>query len=324
MPLTAIQLEAVYKPIQSALERVQQKISQQFNTSDPQLSELLSSLSQQQGKLLRPAMVLLCGQLTADISDEHIDYAAMVELIHMASLLHDDVIDQGCLRRGQPSANAIWGNTVAVLLGDYLLSRAFALGTFSNCNGAAEILAQTSQTLCTGELKQNLLKGRWDLSEPDYFSIIEAKTAALFSCSCRLGAIASKTSIQKTETLQDFGHRFGLAFQIADDIRDILSTEDFEGKTLGTDLQEEKLTLPLIHWINHDSERKEACIEQLKTLKDVHYLIEQLKQSGSINYAAEQAQSHMDKAIELMDSFSACPTKDGLLLLANAIVSDLE
>ena len=203
-------------------------------------------------------MVLLCGQLVSDLKDVHIDQASIVELIHIASLLHDDVIDKAQLRRGKPSANALWGNTVAVLLGDFLLSRAFTLAAQSQLNGAAAVLGQSTQILCKGEIKQNLFKQRWQLTEQEYFQIIEAKTATLFRCSCHLGALCSGANEQQVDALREFGFHFGLLFQMADDLRDILSSETQEGKTLGTDLRENKLTLSVIHWIHQDPARQEV------------------------------------------------------------------
>jgi octaprenyl-diphosphate synthase len=318
-----MKLQDHYNPIQTELRVVQQKIACQYEISDSDLVPVLQEISKQQGKMLRPALVLLCGKLVSEIRSQHIDLAVMVELIHRASLLHDDVIDKAQLRRGQPSANALWGNTVAVLLGDFLLSRAFALSAASQLNGDGAVLCQTAQALCVGELKQNLLKGAWSLTEQDYFQIIEAKTAALFRCSCQLGAMAAGASAEQTRVLSEFGLQYGLAFQIADDLRDILSTEKHEGKTLGTDLLEKKLTLPVIHWINHNQERKSAMIEQITDCKDAGELTKQMRQSGSIDYAKRAAKTSSDKAINLLEAFDDGPVRDALAAMVDGVVSDV-
>ncbi|OQY07630.1 MAG: hypothetical protein B6I25_01255 [Planctomycetales bacterium 4572_13] len=323
MPSIKTEICDLYGPVQSKLIKVHQRISEQLSTSDQQLAPILNTISKRQGKMIRPAMVLLCGKLFSELRDEHIDCAAMVELIHMASLMHDDVIDKAQLRRGQSSANALWGNTAAVLLGDFLLSRAFVLAAASKCDGVAALLGQTAQILCVGELKQNLLKGCFDLTEQDYFQMIEAKTAALFRCSCQLGASASGVSKDQQEILGQFGCQFGLAFQIADDLRDILSSEKQEGKTLGTDLLQEKFTLPVIHWINQDSDRKQARIEKIAMLKDPEELTKQTRLSGSIDYALEQAQARIKQAKQSLNSFSESPAKETLLLFADTIVADV-
>lgn len=318
-----MKLQDHYEPIQPELLAVQQEISEQLQISDKDLSVVLEEISRRQGKMLRPAFVLLCGKLISDIRSEHINLAAMVELIHRASLLHDDVIDKAQLRRGQPSANALWGNTAAVLLGDFLLSRAFALGAMSQFDSTADLLCKTAQTLCEGELKQNLLKGSWSLTEQDYFQIIEAKTAALFRCSCQLGAMASGASKQQVEALSEFGFQYGRAFQIADDLRDILSTEKQEGKTLGTDLLEKKLTLPVIHWINHNKEQKQVLVEQITACRDAKNLTQQMRLDGSINYTMRSVRECIDKARQQLDMFNSTPAKDALFSLANNVVSDI-
>ena len=313
----------LYDPVQAELAKVQRKISEQLSTSDQQLAPILQVISERQGKMLRPAMVLLSGKLFSEICDEHIDCSVMVELIHMASLMHDDVIDKAQLRRGQSSANALWGNTAAVLLGDFLLSRAFMLAAGSSCDGATALLGRTAQTLCTGELKQNLLKGRFDLTEQDYFQIIEAKTADLFRCSCQLGAVASGASKDQQEISGQFGYQFGLAFQIADDLRDVLSSDKQEGKTLGTDLLQEKFTLPVIHWINQDSSQRQVRMEQLMALKDPSELTKQMQLSGSVDYALEQAQSRIEQAKQSLSPLPETGAKKALLGFADKIVADI-
>ena len=316
-------MQDTYKLIQTELIEVQRTICEQLDTADQQIAPALQMVSQQQGKMLRPAMVLLCGKLFSDIRPEHIRFAAMVELIHMASLLHDDVIDKAEMRRGQASANALWGDTAAVLLGDFLLSRAFILAADSPWGGVAALLGQTAQTLCTGELKQNLLKGRCDLTEQDYFQMIEAKTAALFRCSCQLGAMASDASNDQQELAGQFGCRFGLAFQIADDLRDILSSEEAEGKTLGTDLLHEKFTLPVIHWINQNGTAKQALNEQTDVFKRPTQLIEQMRASGSIDYAFEQAKLQIEQARQSLAPLPPTPAKETLCLIADSLIVDI-
>ena len=318
-----MEIQSHYNLIQPELVQVRQVICEQFQSSDKQISTVLEVLSEQQGKMIRPAMVLLCSKLFGGIRREHIEFSAMVELIHMASLMHDDVIDGAHLRRGQSSANALWGNTAAVLLGDFLLSRAFMLAAASSCDDATALLGRTAQTLCTGELKQNLLKGRFDLTEQDYFQIIESKTAALFRCSCQLGAVASGASKDQQEISGQFGYQFGLAFQIADDLRDVLSSDKQEGKTLGTDLLQEKFTLPVIHWINQDSSQRQVRMERLMALKDPSELTKQMQLSGSVDYALEQAQSRIEQAKQSLSPLPETSAKEALLLFSDQVLADI-
>jgi len=312
-----------YQSIQAELVEVQRTISDQLNTADEQIAPVLRVISQRQGKMLRPAMVLLSGKLYSDIYPEHMTFAAMVELIHMASLLHDDVIDKADMRRGQPSANALWGNTSAVLLGDLLLSRAFMLAGASTCEGVVTLLGQMAQTLCTGELQQNLLKGCHDLTERDYFQMIEAKTAALFDCSCRLGAMASGAPEDQQKRAGQFGCHFGLAFQIVDDLRDILSDEEAEGKTLGTDLRHRKFTLPIIHWYSQNGDRKKAFAEQSEIFSDPVELTRQLRASGSIDYAIEQATLQIQQAKEAIEPLPRTSAKEALCRIADTAIEKI-
>jgi octaprenyl-diphosphate synthase len=310
--------------IRPQLRSVQQRIAEQSETPDPVLAPVLAELTARRGKMLRPALLLLCGKLVADLKPEHIDLAAIVELIHMASLLHDDVIDKAQLRRGKPSANALWGNTVAVLLGDFLLSRAFTLASHAQLNGAAAVLGQTTQALCVGEIKQNLFKGRLQVTEQEYFEIIEAKTAALFGGCCQLGGLCSGGSEQQVAAFREFGFRFGLAFQVADDLRDVLSSEAQEGKTLGTDLQEGKLTLPVIHWLRQDPAQRQARIAMLTTMTQAAPLAEQLRQAGSIDYALAYVRTTQNSAKHALERFDATPEKDALLALTDRISSNIQ
>lgn len=312
-----------YNLIQPELAQVRELLYEQFQCADDEISAILKILSEQQGKMIRPAMVLLCGKLFGEIDAEHIEFSAMVELIHMASLLHDDVIDKAQLRRGQASANALWGNTAAVLLGDFVLSRAFLLAAASKCDGAAALLGQTAQGLCVGELKQNLFKGRFDLNESDYFRMIEAKTATLFSCSCQLGAMGSGASKDCQEMTGQFGGHLGLAFQIVDDLRDVLSSEKQEGKTLGTDFLQEKFTLPVIHWLNHNRSKNKEHAEQILAFKDPRQLTKQMQVSGSIDYALEQAKSEIIQAKQSLDPIPASPAKEALMLFADNVISGI-
>ena len=312
-----------YQPIQAELIQVQQKIAEQYQDSDEQLALVLQELSARQGKMLRPAMVLLCGELFSEIRPEHIDFAAVIELIHIASLLHDDVIDNADLRRGQSSANVRWGNNAAVLLGDFLLSRAFLLSASTQTNGAAVTLGIAVQQMCTGELKQNLFRSRLDLTEQDYFRMIEAKTAALFQCSCQLGAMVSGASEEQQQMAGRFGLQFGMAFQIADDLRDIVSSEEQAGKTLGTDLLQEKFTLPVIHWINQDSSQRQARLGQITSLSDPAWLVEEMRHSGSIRYATEQLRLRIAQANEAFKTLPITPAKETLLSIADKVAVDI-
>ena len=312
------------EPIQSDLTRVRRRITELLQSPDARIQQCLSYLTEHTGKMLRPCLVLLSGQCTGSLTDEHIDLAAMVELVHRASLLHDDVIDSAEVRRTGRTANALWGNTVAVLLGDFLLSKAFYLGTCVRSAAAGEILSTAARELCTGELLQNFQKGQWDITEDQYYQIIRAKTATLFQSSCQMGAIASNASGKQIEALGKFALELGMAFQITDDLLDILGTQQQAGKTLGTDLQQGKLTLPLIHWIQAGGPDKHKRIEMLQQSERAEDLICRIRESGSVDYALTQVREYIDAAKEQLAGLTPSPSKDALADLADYVAQRLK
>ena len=210
---------------------------------------LIEHLRHYRGKRLRPAVLLLtakaCGKLTA----AHHTLAAAVEMIHTSTLVHDDVLDEAELRRHVPTVNAGWGNKVSILLGDMLFTHAFHL-TSTVDGRACNIIGEATNRVCAGELRQVTERGNLELSEADYFAIIDGKTAALTECCGRLGALYAGSSDDIAAKLACFGRNLGLAFQIADDLLDLVGNEDTAGKTLGTDLEQQKLTLPVIHCLH--------------------------------------------------------------------------
>lgn len=311
-----------YDLIHSDLEQVQQRIVELLHSPVDSIDQALRTLNCQSGKMLRPALVLLSGLVFGPVTSDHIDMAAMVELVHRASLLHDDVIDSAETRRNQSSANALWGNSAAVLLGDFLLSKAFALGMKVQCSGAADILADAAQQLCSGELMQNFQKGHWDITEQQYYEIIEAKTAVLFKSSCRLGAVAAQAPDEQVEALARFGLELGIAFQITDDLLDLLATDQQAGKTLGTDLAQGKLTLPLIHWVSSaDTPRH---IDLLAQPVDTLEILKQLRQSGSIDYALAQVQARIGSARDCLKVLPETPAQHALEALADYVAARLQ
>ena len=313
-----------FEMIDVQLRQVQRRIEQVLCTPDENIGKCLTYLNRSTGKMIRPGLVLLSGRCVGDIRSKHIDLAAMVELIHRASLLHDDVIDSAHMRRGQETANALWGNTAAVLLGDFLLSHAFYLGISVQLDKAADIMSRTARDLCCGELQQNFQKGCWDISFEQYYQLIEAKTAALFKSSCCLGAMAGEASAQQVDDLAQFGRHLGIAFQITDDLLDILGTPSAAGKTLGTDLSQGKLTLPVIHWVQQDPAKKEMRIALLNDGCDPHTLIGEMTQSGSIDYALLQVRSHVAQAKEKLAGFQDGDARQSLCRLADYVAERLK
>lgn len=311
-------------PIRSEIAQVQNRMAELLQSPDSRIQECLCYLTEQSGKMLRSSLVLLSGKCAGNIGSEHIDLAAMVELVHRASLLHDDVIDSAEIRRGRRTANILWGNTAAVLLGDFLLSRAFYLGARIQCPDAAEILSFTAQELCSGELLQNFQKGEWDISEQRYYQIVEAKTAALFKSSCQLGAIAANASPKQVSLLAQFGLELGVAFQITDDLLDLLGSQEQAGKTLGTDLLQGKLTLPIIHWMGSDEQETSQRMKLLNQPCDVDVLVRHIRQSGSVEYTLTQVRKRISLAKKSIEGFNQSSAKDALMNLADYVAVRLK
>ncbi len=210
---------------------------------------LIEHLRHYRGKRLRPALLLLTARAFGKVTTQHHTLAAAVEMIHTATLVHDDVLDEAELRRHIPTVNAGWGNKVSILLGDMLFTHAFHL-TSTVDRRACEIIGEATNRVCAGELRQVTERGNLNLTEADYFAIIDGKTAALTECCGKLGGLYAGASEEAADKLGTFGRNLGLAFQIADDLLDLVGNEDTAGKTLGTDLEQQKLTLPVIHCLN--------------------------------------------------------------------------
>jgi octaprenyl-diphosphate synthase len=218
--------------------------------------------------MLRSAILLLCGKLTGEINKLHIGVAGVLEMIHAATLLHDDVIDNSTTRRFQPTANSIWGANQAVLLGDYLLSKAFlALVEFGR-NDINAIITETAATICQGEIIQNTCRDDFKISVDEYLDIISRKTAVFFASAAQLGAIISNADEKMCKNLHDFGHNLGMAFQITDDLIDVLGAENNTGKTTGRDLENKVPTMPSLKGIDYTKSQidqfRQNALDKLK------------------------------------------------------------
>ncbi|MBI3272114.1 MAG: polyprenyl synthetase family protein [Planctomycetes bacterium] len=237
---------SLYGPIERDLEHVELRLRGDLESTYPVLERLVAHVSQFRGKRLRPALLLLSARACGEVREIHYGLGAIVELIHTATLVHDDVLDEATLRRNIESLPMRWGNEMSVLFGDYLFARAFHLAADLRSQEALDILARASEALCLGEMLQTSERWNLQLSEEQYLSIIEKKTASLFGACCRLGAHFAGASPAVAAAFERFGTDFGLAFQIVDDFVDLTGDEARAGKSLGTDLLKGKLTLPLI------------------------------------------------------------------------------
>ena len=251
-------LTATLELINAQLYSVEERIRQQARAFDPAVEGYVAYAIESRGKRLRPALALLAGGATGNICPSHFDLAVIVELIHAATLVHDDILDGADKRRGQPTANAKWGNAITVLLGDCLFAHALKLSTSFPNGEVSRRIAHAASDVCSGEIIQTQRRFDLTLSVPDYYKIIEMKTGALFAAACELGAFINEASPDVISALRTFGMRLGTAYQIYDDVLDLAGDEAKAGKTLGTDLRKGKLTLPILHLLQHadDAERQ--------------------------------------------------------------------
>jgi octaprenyl-diphosphate synthase len=256
-------------------------------------ASLIEHLKHYRGKRLRPALMLLTAKACGGVSPNHHTLAAAVEMIHTATLVHDDVLDEAEVRRHVKTVNAEWGNKISILLGDMLFTHAFHL-TSRVDRRACELIGEATNRVCAGELRQVTEKGNLHLSEADYFAIIDGKTAALTEACGRLGAIHAGASEYVADKLAAFGRCLGVAFQIADDLLDLTGQEAKAGKTLGTDIEQQKLTLPLIHCL---SKLPAAAADDLRaTIRGNGDVRPALEKTGSIEYARKVADDHARRA----------------------------
>lgn len=243
------QLESIQTPVKEELKQFADIFETALSHENPLLGMALEHLKKRTGKRMRPVLVLLCARLTGRVNDAVLNAAAALELLHTASLVHDDVVDESDTRRGQLSVNALSGNKVAVLVGDYLLSVALQLAAKTQNTEVVGVVAQLGQTLADGELLQLANTKKQELSEASYYEVIRKKTASLFSACAQVGTILAGGSGEEVERMRRFGQLVGMCFQLRDDIFDFDNKAD-TGKPAGNDMKEGKLTLPVIHALN--------------------------------------------------------------------------
>jgi octaprenyl-diphosphate synthase len=263
------------------------------------IAAVVDHVGHYRGKRLRPALLLLTAKACGRVKHEHHVLGAVVEMIHTATLVHDDVLDSATVRRHVATVNAEWGNLTSILLGDYLFTHAFHLSATLGDARACRIIGDSTNRVCEGELCQGLECGNLELGERTYLDIIDGKTAELIACCCKLGALYSDAKPEVVDALTRFGRKLGLAFQIADDLLDLVGEERTTGKSLGTDLNQKKLTLPLIWLLDRSPEATSTRLRQILSAPGNHKretLLPYLRDGGAIDYARTQAERYAAQA----------------------------
>jgi len=276
------------------------------------------------GKRLRPMLVLLAAQAAGYTGSGHILLAAVVEFIHTATLLHDDVVDESDLRRGRKTANALWGNAASVLVGDFLYSRSFQMMVEADDMRVMRLLADTTNQIAEGEVLQLLNIHNPDTDEAAYLRVIERKTAMLFAAATRLGGLLADVPSALEQALTAYGLNLGFAFQIADDVLDYVSDAGTLGKNIGDDLAEGKATLPLIYAIERAAPTQAASLKraiQTGGLDCLDNIVAAIRDSGALERARQQAQKYADVAKEALSILPHSPARAALLVLANYAIN---
>lgn len=316
----------LYRDILKDLEKVEEMLRLFSRSANRLISEVSAYLFQENGKRIRPALVILCSKLLGYKGKEHILMAALIETIHTASLIHDDIIDNSEMRRGRQTVHARWGPNITVLLGDYLYIKALGLSLASPFRRISQVLTDISARMIEGELSEYSNSGNLDLDEKEYLQIIENKTAALFSASCRIGGILADASKREENFLTEYGTNLGMSFQIVDDLLDFTGDEKVLGKPILSDLSEGRITLPLIYTLSNDGrENRQRIVEMLKRKRlerdSLEEILKIIKSNGALEYAYQKAQEFSLKSREIISQFPESAHRDSLNLLSEFILT---
>jgi octaprenyl-diphosphate synthase len=308
-------MEQVKKVIGAELAEFEKKFADSVKSSNPLLDRVMRFIIKRKGKQMRPMFVFLSARIAGEIKESTYRAASLIELLHTATLVHDDVVDNALIRRNFFSINALWKNKIAVLVGDYLLSKGLLLSLDNNDFQILQLTSRAVKEMSEGELLQMEKARKLDIKEDIYFEIIRAKTASLLSAACGAGAYSATESKETAEKFRLFGEKVGIAFQIKDDLFDY--GQDNIGKPTGIDIKEKKMTLPLIYTlqqVDKDIKRKIIYIvkNQNTNKKKVNEVIDYVKQYGGITYAHEKMTAYLKEAIDILHSFPDSPARQAM------------
>ncbi len=317
-------LSTILSPIKSDLLAVNEVIRASLHSEVPLVNQVAGHIIQGGGKRLRPSTLLLVGGLFGPIRKEHHELAAVIEFIHTATLLHDDVVDQSTKRRNHKTANTIFGNAASVLVGDFIYSRAFQMMVKINHMKVMEVLANTTNTIAEGEVLQLLNIHNASIEDEDYLKVVYYKTAKLFESAAELGAIIGGADDNDIKVLAQFGKHMGIAFQLIDDVLDLSGNPEEIGKNLGDDLAEGKPTLPLLYAMKKGSDEQKniirAAIEN-GGLTELESVLNAVKETKALEYVRELAKEEIEKGEKLIQHITSSVYKDALLALTQFVTT---
>jgi octaprenyl-diphosphate synthase len=307
--------------VQDDLDKIEERLRFQVQEFDPGISGYVSYALDSNGKRIRPALVLMAAHATGKAGPEQLDLAVIVELIHLATLVHDDIMDGASQRRGKPTASAKWGAELSVLLGDCLFCHALKLSANFD-NAITRKIAEAANEVCSGEILQTQRRFDLKLAIPEYIKIISMKTGALFRISTELAAVVNNCRPEEIQAMRNYGDSLGIAYQIYDDCLDLVGTEGSTGKTVGTDLMKGKLTLPVLHVLGQASPAEQAKLHDIilhGTDESRLELLAMVVDRGGLKNAVRRIQSHLDQANGALQLLPRTPYRDTLEGIARAV-----
>ena len=321
----AAALKSIYEPIQGEIDRFEETLARELAHDNPFVTQLLKHSTKFQGKRVRPALLLHSAHiLGGEVTDVHISLSAVVEMLHTATLVHDDVLDEALIRRQVKTLNNVWGNEASILFGDYLFAKAYTLAAKLHNRDANMILAKTVEEMCVGELWQISTKFNFDMDEDQYCKVIYGKTGSLFATACRLGSVDSVAPAAQVDALANYGACFGTAFQIIDDCLDITGDESEMGKSLGTDLEKGKLTLPVIKLLRDLPSRDRKELQDLIVSKNgadkKSVVLKMIRERDILSYCSRRATEFVEDAKSGLRQLPDSLHVEALLSLADFVL----
>lgn len=319
-------MESALALIETELKNVELQFRRDLQSDVHLIRKVGEYLLSSGGKRIRPALLILSAKLCGYEGERHVSMASVIEFIHTATLLHDDVVDNASLRRGIASANTLWGNEASVLVGDYLFSKSFSIIVEDGDLGILRVISDATTKIAEGEVLQLASMSDLAMTEEKYLDVVKSKTAVLLATACHVGALLGGACGEREIALRDFGMDVGIAFQLIDDTLDYVSSEEKFGKSIGHDLEEGKVTLPLIHTLKQCSPSEKKQIEDVilsATLQDDGFrrVVSLVSTYGGIEYTIQTAREYVERGKSRLESFPESPYRQALLSLADHVVT---